>query len=164
MCCARPSPWDARSGPTNRFLADDPANAEPNRRILYHRQHDAFPADHRKAVYPIIDLMLDLDRDPEQVLKVMAVYAFRDPATGHHSLAGLARQDSPFISNARCRHFLAAIAPGLRYSVGRTPHPDMTLTNRETLSAPLGAKAALWHLFNVNPPILRLYAGAGRTR
>ena len=58
----------------------------------------------------------------------------------------LAREDFPFLSQARCRHFLAAIAPRLLESVGRTPDPDMTLTNLEKVSGlarcqgdPLGA-------------------------
>ena len=67
------------------------------------------------------------------------------------------REDFPFLSQARCRHFLAAIAPRLLESVGRTPDPDMTLTNLEKVSASLGAKAILWELFNFNPPSLRLY-------
>ena len=41
--------------------------------------------------------------------------------------------------------------------MGRTPDPDMTLTNLEKVSASLGAKAILWELFNFNPPSLRLY-------
>ena len=63
----------------------------------------------------------------------------------------LAREDFPFLSQARCRHFLAAIAPRLLQAVGRTPDPDMALTNLEKVSASLGAKAILWELFNLQP-------------
>ncbi len=69
----------------------------------------------------------------------------------------LAREDFPFLSQARCRHFLAAIVPRLLEAVAGTPDPDMTLTNLEKVSASLGAKAVLWELFNFNPPSLRLY-------
>jgi glutamate-ammonia-ligase adenylyltransferase len=69
----------------------------------------------------------------------------------------LSREESPFLSRARCRHFLAGIAPELLQAVGRAPDPDMALTNLEKVSASLGAKAMLWELFNVNPPTLRLY-------
>ena len=69
----------------------------------------------------------------------------------------LAREDFLFLSHARCRHFLAAIAPRLLQAVARTADPDMTLTNLEKVSASLGAKAILWELFNFNPPSLRLY-------
>jgi glutamate-ammonia-ligase adenylyltransferase len=73
------------------------------------------------------------------------------------NLMALAREDFQFLSQARCRHFLAAIAPRLLEAISRTPDPDMTLTNLEKVSASLGAKAILWELFNFNPPSLRLY-------
>ena len=151
------SAWEARSGPAVRFLSDYRAKTELNRRILDHLLHDAFRGDDGKAVNPIVNLVLDPDPDPAEVLRVMAAYPFRDRATAHQNLLALAREDFPFLSQARCRHFLAAIAPRLLEAVGRTPDPDMTLTNLEKVSASLGAKAVLWELFNFNPPSLRLY-------
>ena len=74
--------------------------------------------------------------------------------TAYHNLMALAREDIPFLSQARCRHFLAAIAPRLLQAVGRAPDPDMALTNLEKVSASLGAKAILWELFSFNPPTL----------
>jgi glutamate-ammonia-ligase adenylyltransferase len=157
MGYAPASAWEARTGPAIRFLSDYRGKTELNRRILDHLLHDAFRGDDGKAVDPIVDLVLDPDPDPGQVLQVMAAYPFRDRATAHQNLLALAREDYPFLSNARCRHFLAAIAPRLLEAVGRTPDPDMTLTNLEKVSASLGAKAVLWELFNFNPPSLRLY-------
>jgi [glutamine synthetase] adenylyltransferase / [glutamine synthetase]-adenylyl-L-tyrosine phosphorylase len=157
MGYAPASAWEARTGPANRFLNDYRGKTELNRRILDHLLHDAFRGDDGKAVDPIVDLVLDPDPDREQVLRVMGAYPFRDRATAHQNLLALAREDYPFLSNARCRHFLAAIAPRLLEAVGRTPDPDMTLTNLEKVSASLGAKAVLWELFNFNPPSLRLY-------
>ncbi len=157
MGYAPASVWEARNGPALRFLADYRSKTELNRRILDHLLHDAFRADDGKAVDPIVDLVLDPDPDPSQVQSVMAAYPFRDRATAHQNLLALAREDYPFLSQARCRHFLAAIAPRLLEAVGRTPDPDMTLTNLEKVSASLGAKAVLWELFNFNPPSLRLY-------
>src|SRR3954451_4441008 len=75
----------------------------------------------------------------------------------YRNLMALSREDIPFLSQARCRHFLAAIAPRLLQAVARTPDPDMTLTNLEKVSASLGAKAILWELFSFNPPTLRLF-------
>jgi glutamate-ammonia-ligase adenylyltransferase len=69
----------------------------------------------------------------------------------------LAREDSEFLSEARCRHFLAAIASRLLHEVSQAADPDRALTNLEKVSASLGAKAVLWELFSVNPPSLRLY-------
>ena len=88
---------------------------------------------------------------------MLAPYPFRDRQTAYHNLMALAREDFQFLSQARCRHFLAAIAPRLLEAISRTPDPDMTLTNLEKVSASLGAKAILWELFNFNPPSLRLY-------
>jgi glutamate-ammonia-ligase adenylyltransferase len=157
MGYAAASAWEARTGPAVRFLTDYRGKAELNRRILDHLLHDAFRGDDGKAIDPIVDLVLDPDPDPGLVFQVMAAYPFRDRATAHQNLLALSREDFPFLSNARCRHFLAAIAPRLLEAVGRTPDPDMTLTNLEKVSASLGAKAVLWELFNFNPPSLRLY-------
>jgi glutamate-ammonia-ligase adenylyltransferase len=151
------SPWEARTGPAVRFLSDYRGKTELNRRILNHLLHDAFRGDAGSAADPIVDLVLDPDPAPELISQVMAAYPFRDRATAHQNLLALASEDFPFLSQARCRHFLAAIAPRLLEAVGSTPDPDMTLTNLEKVSASLGAKAVLWELFNFNPPSLRLY-------
>ncbi len=157
MGYAPTSPWEARAGPAHRFLSDYRGNTELNRRILNHLLHDAFRGDDGAAVDPIVELVLDPDPSPELISAVLAAYPFRDRATAYQNLMALAREDFRFLSQARCRHFLAAIAPRLLEAVGRTPDPDMTLTNLEKVSASLGAKAVLWELFNFNPPSLRLY-------
>ncbi len=151
------SAWEDRTGPAHRFLTDYRSKTELNRRILNHLLHDAFRDDDGAAADPIVDLVLDPDPGPELIAEVLGPYPFRDRATAYHNLMALAREDFPFLSQARCRHFLAAIAPRLLQAVGRTPDPDMTLTNLEKVSASLGAKAILWELFNFNPPSLRLY-------
>ncbi len=151
------SAWEERNGPADRFMADYRSKTELNRRILNHLLHDAFSGDAGQAVDPIVDLVLDPEPSAEFIRDVLSPYPFRDHRTAYHNLMALAREDFPFLSQARCRHFLAAIAPRLLESVGRTPDPDMTLTNLEKVSASLGAKAILWELFNFNPPSLRLY-------
>jgi [glutamine synthetase] adenylyltransferase / [glutamine synthetase]-adenylyl-L-tyrosine phosphorylase len=150
------NPWEDRTGPAQRFLDDYRAKTELNRKILNHLLHDAF-RDDGGASDPVVDLVLDPDPAPELVAEALGKYPFRDRQTAYHNLLALAREDSPFLSQARCRHFFAAIAPRLLRAVGRTPDPDMALTNLEKVSASLGAKAILWELFNFNPPTLRLY-------
>ncbi|MFI5454713.1 MAG: bifunctional [glutamate--ammonia ligase]-adenylyl-L-tyrosine phosphorylase/[glutamate--ammonia-ligase] adenylyltransferase [Isosphaerales bacterium] len=157
MGYAPASAWEDRHGPAVRFMTDYRSKTELNRRILNHLLHDAFKGDDGAAVDPIVDLVLDPEPSPEFIGAVLATYPFRDRRTAYHNLLALAREDSPFLSQARCRHFMAAIAPRLLESVSRTPDPDMTLTNLEKVSASLGAKAILWELFNFNPPSLRLY-------
>jgi [glutamine synthetase] adenylyltransferase / [glutamine synthetase]-adenylyl-L-tyrosine phosphorylase len=151
------SAWEDRQGPAARFMADYRSKTELNRRILNHLLHDAFSGDAGHAVDPIVDLVLDPSPTPEFIKEVLSPYPFRDHATAYQNLMALAREDFAFLSQARCRHFLAAIAPRLLEAVGRTPDPDMTLTNLEKVSASVGAKAVLWELFNFNPPSLRLY-------
>jgi glutamate-ammonia-ligase adenylyltransferase len=157
MGYAPTSPWEDRNGPALRFLADYRNKTELNRRILNHLLHDAFRGDAGAIVEPVVDLVLDPEPGEEQKTAVLAAYPFRDRLTAYNNLMALAREDFQFLSQARCRHFLAAIAPRLLEAVGRTPDPDMTLTNLEKVSASLGAKAVLWELFNFNPPSLRLY-------
>lgn len=151
------SAWEERNGPSVRFTADYRSKTELNRRILNHLLHDAFSGDAGQAVDPIVDLVLDPEPSDEFIADVLASYPFGDRTVAYNNLMALAREDFPFLSHARCRHFLAAIAPRLMESVSRTPDPDMTLTNLEKVSASLGAKAILWELFNFNPPSLRLY-------
>ncbi|MFO0910594.1 MAG: bifunctional [glutamate--ammonia ligase]-adenylyl-L-tyrosine phosphorylase/[glutamate--ammonia-ligase] adenylyltransferase [Isosphaeraceae bacterium] len=151
------SAWEDRTGPAQRFREDYRSKTDLNRRILNHLLHDAFRDDTGAASDPVVDLVLDPDPAPEQISSVLAKYPFQDPATAYQNLLALAREDVPFLSQARCRHFLAAIAPRLLDAVGRAPDPDMALTNLEKVSGSLGAKAVLWELFSFNPPSLRLY-------
>ncbi len=151
------SAWEDRTGPAQRFLNDYRSKTDLNRRILNHLLHDAFRDDSGATADPAIDLVLDPDPSPEHIAEVLGNYPFRDRQTAYQNLMALAREDIPFLSQARCRHFLAAIAPRLLQAVSRAPDPDMALTNLEKVSASLGAKAILWELFSLNPPTLRLY-------
>jgi len=151
------SAWEDRTGPAQRFLHDYRSKTDLNRRILNHLLHDAFRDDGGSAADPVVDLVFDPAPGPDQVDAAMGKYPFRDRATAYQNLMALAREDIPFLSQARCRHFLAAIAPRLLQAVSLAPDPDMALTNLEKVSASLGAKAILWELFSFNPPTLRLY-------
>ncbi len=157
MGYAPPGPQEDRELPAHRFLADYRSKTEVNRRILNHILHDAFLDDDGSPADPVVDLVLDPQPSLAQIDEVLGRYSFRDRHTAHHNLMALAREDFPFLSQARCRHFLAAIAPRLLHAVARTGDPDMTLSRLEKVSASLGAKAILWELFNFNPPSLRLY-------
>lgn len=151
------SPWEDRIGPAQRFLADYRAKTRLNRRILDHLLHDAFRDESGPRVDPVVDLVLDPDPSPEWRAEALRAYPFRDPEAAYRNLMALAREDIEFLSQPRCRHFLAAIAPALLRAVAATPEPDLTLTNLEKVSASLGAKAVLWELFSLNPPSLHLY-------
>ena len=151
------SAWEDRTGPAQRFLNDYRAKTDLNRRILNHLLHDAFRDDDGPSADPVVDLVLDPAPAPELIADVLGRYPFDDRQVAYHNLMALSREDIPFLSQARCRHFFAAIAPRLLQAVCRAPDPDMALTNLEKVSASLGAKAILWELFSFNPPTLRLY-------
>jgi glutamate-ammonia-ligase adenylyltransferase len=151
------SPWEDRVGPAQRFWTDYRAKTELNRRILNHLLHDAFRDDDGTPADPVVDLILDPAPPPELITEALGRYPFRDRPTAYQNLLALAREDFLFLSQARCRHFFAAIAPRLLQAVAQTPDPDRALTNLEKVSASLGAKAVLWELFQFNPPTLRLY-------
>jgi glutamate-ammonia-ligase adenylyltransferase len=152
------NPWEDRIGPTARFLADYRAKTENNRSILNHLLHDAFLGDDSEGpVDPVVDLVLDPEPTLEMINEALGPYRFRDRAAVYRNLLSLAREDHEFLSHARCRHFLAAIAPGLLKALNRAPDPDQALSTLEKVSASLGAKAVLWELFSFNPPSLRLF-------
>jgi glutamate-ammonia-ligase adenylyltransferase len=149
--------WEDRVGPSERFLSDYRSKTELNRRILNHLLHDAFRDDEGAAADPVVDLVLDPEPPPELIASALARFPFRDPTLAYQNLMALAREEYLFLSQARCRHFLAAIAPRLLQAVAEASDPDMALNNLEKVSASLGAKAMLWELFNYNPPTLRLF-------
>jgi glutamate-ammonia-ligase adenylyltransferase len=155
------SRWEDRTGPAQRFRHDYRTKTETNRRILNHLLHDAFRdesgAGAGGSAEPVVDLVLDPSPAPGQIAAVLGRYRFRDRMTAYQNLMALACENNLVRSQARCRHFLAAIAPRLLRAVATTPDPDLTLTNLEKVSASLGTKAILWELFSVNPPTLRLY-------
>ena len=100
------SAWEERNGPADRFMADYRSKTELNRRILNHLLHDAFSGDAGQAVDPIVDLVLDPEPSSRFIRDVLSPYPFLDHRTAYHNLMALAREDFPFLSQARCRHFL----------------------------------------------------------
>ena len=126
-----------------------------NRRILDHLLHDAFGDD--AETEPEVDLVLDPDPPPARIAEVLGRHKFRDVRLAYKNLLALSVEKIRFLSTRRCRHFLAAIAPGLLAEIARTPDPDSTLVNLEKVSDSLGGKGVLWELFSFNPPSMKLY-------
>ena len=142
--------------PLDQFLKDLHDKTAVDRAVLNHLLHQSFPGAGGDAE-PESDLILDPDPDDATVQAVLGRYRFRDGAKAYQNLLQLARESVPFLSDRRCRHFFASIAPPLLRAVADTPDPDEALTNLERVSASLGAKAVLWELFSVNHPSLTLY-------
>ena len=136
-------------------LRDDLAAAKTlNRRILDHLLHDAFPDD--TVTEPETDLVLDPRPADEAMRELFLRHGFRDPDTARRTFQSLAEERARFLSTRRCRHFLAAIAPRLLATIGRTPDPDATLLQLAAVADSLGGKGVLWELFSFNPPSLDL--------
>jgi glutamate-ammonia-ligase adenylyltransferase len=151
------TPWEDPRGPAERFGGDYRALTDRNRRILDHLLHEAFADAPDEAADPVVDLVLDPEPPADRRREVLGRFAFRDPEATYRRLTALAREDSPFLSQPRCRHEFAAVAPALLRAVGETRDPDATLTSLERVSASLGAKSILWELLRTHPPSLRLY-------
>jgi [glutamine synthetase] adenylyltransferase / [glutamine synthetase]-adenylyl-L-tyrosine phosphorylase len=142
--------------PLDQFLKDLHDKTAISRAVLNHLLHQTFP-DADAAAEPETDLILDPEPDEAGVKALLGRYGFQDTWKAYQNLSLLARESVPFLSDRRCRHFLASIAPALLRAVAETPDPDDALTNLERVSASLGAKAVLWELFSVNPASLNLY-------
>ncbi|MBN1590252.1 MAG: hypothetical protein JW888_12125 [Pirellulales bacterium] len=145
----------ADRGALEAFAADYQDKTAVNRRILDHLLHEAFPDDAETEAE--VDLVLDPHPPDERIEEVLGKYPFRDLKQAYHNLMALGTEDIRFLSERRCRHFLAAIAPRLLSTIAQTPDPDSTLVNLGQVSASLGGKGVLWELFSFNPPSLRLY-------
>lgn len=136
-------------------LREDLAESKTlNRRILDHLLHDAFPDD--GATDPETDLVLDPRPTDAATRDLFLRHGFRDPDTARLTFQSLAEERARFLSTRRCRHFLAAIAPRLLATLGRTPDPDATLLQLAAVADSLGGKGVLWELFSFNPPSLDL--------
>lgn len=158
-----PAPLDTRAlltDPLDQFWKDLHDKTAIDRAVLNHLLHQTFPDSPSAAgadPEPESDLILHPDPDEAAIKSVLGRYRLRDVSKAYQNLIQLARESVPFLSDRRCRHFFASIAPQLLRAVADTPDPDEALINLERVSASLGAKAVLWELFSVNPPSLKLY-------
>jgi glutamate-ammonia-ligase adenylyltransferase len=92
----------------------------------------------------VADLILDPTMPQELIEKALAPYQFKDHKAAIKLLGYMAREEKPYFSTPRCRHFFAALAPKLVSCISRTINPDRTLNNLETIARPIPGKVALW--------------------
>jgi len=153
--------YRADDKPAERFLHDLRDINERNRIVLRRLMLDLFPrsddAPRAALEEPETDLILAPEPSSERIAEVLRKYGFQDVDAAYRNLMLLAKEEIPFLSSLRCRHFLASIAPRLLREIAAAPDPDMALLNLEKVSASLGAKGVLWESFSPNPSLLRLY-------
>ncbi len=137
------------------FEEDHRERTEQNRKILNHLLHNAF--DDLETSEPEVDLVNDPAPSQERIAEVLGKYPFENVQAAYENLMALATEKIRYLSTRRCRHFLAAIAPGLLTAISEAPEPDATLMNLSRVSDSLGGKASLWELFRTNRPSLHLY-------
>ena len=87
----------------------------------------------------------------------LADWRFEDRLSAAKNLMSCAVENIPFLSQNRCRHFFAAIAPKLLKEINETPQPDATLVALRSVSENLGAKGVLWELFATSNAALQLF-------
>ena len=126
-----------------------------NRRILDHLLHDAFQ-ENGDQVTPEADLILDPEASQASVELILRPYGFEDLQSAYQDLQSLAEERTLFLSQRRCRHFLAAIAGRLLQEIAKTPDPDATLKTLNAVSDSIGGKVVLWELFSFHPPSMEL--------
>jgi glutamate-ammonia-ligase adenylyltransferase len=153
--------YRADDKPGQRFADDLREVTDRNRRVLRRLMLDLFPKSdggpNAQLGEPETDLVLHPAPKDERIASVLGKFGFQDVKSAYRNLMLLAKEEIPFLSSLRCRHFLASIAPSLLKEIASAPDPDMALVNLERVTASLGAKGVLWESFSVNPPLLKLY-------
>ncbi|HEY6565401.1 MAG TPA: bifunctional [glutamate--ammonia ligase]-adenylyl-L-tyrosine phosphorylase/[glutamate--ammonia-ligase] adenylyltransferase [Pirellulaceae bacterium] len=143
------------SSPLERFDASLAERRRLNRRILDHILHETFRET--EPVRAEADLILMPEPAPEQVAAILTKFGFADPPRAYEQLLTLATEEIRFLSDARCRRVLAAIAQPLLTEISTTPDPDATLVQLSRVSGSLGGKGTLWELFSTHQASLQLY-------
>ncbi|MEQ1902881.1 MAG: bifunctional [glutamate--ammonia ligase]-adenylyl-L-tyrosine phosphorylase/[glutamate--ammonia-ligase] adenylyltransferase [Pirellulaceae bacterium] len=128
-----------------------------NRRILDHLLHSAFSEEPDEEIPAIIDLIFGSEPTDEEMAAALADWRFEDRLSAAKNLMSCAVENIPFLSQNRCRHFFAAIAPKLLKEINETPQPDATLVALRSVSENLGAKGVLWELFATSNAALQLF-------
>ncbi|WP_153555398.1 [protein-PII] uridylyltransferase family protein [Roseimaritima sediminicola] len=154
---AESSGSNGSNGSNGSLTAFDAALAElqdRNRRVLDHLLHDAF-GDHETVALET-ELVLDPEPLPELVRQTFSKHGFASPEAALADMHQLARENIPFLSSPRCRHFLAAIAPRLLERLSETPDPPEALETLVAISDSLGGKGALWELLSTSDSALQM--------
>ncbi|KAA5545536.1 glutamate-ammonia-ligase adenylyltransferase [Roseiconus nitratireducens] len=146
-------------GDLDRFQSQLRDTFALNRKVLNHLMVDAPQADDADQPEDFAvetELVLDPSPDPELVRQVLSRHSLSDPMRAMDDLTSLATESVRFLSQRRCRHFFASIAPDLLSEIAKTPAPDRTLRTMSEVADSIGGKASLWELLGTNRATMQL--------
>jgi glutamate-ammonia-ligase adenylyltransferase len=151
---------DARTGDLEKFRRQLSDTFQINRKMINHLMVDVPEVSESAGADEVhgleTELILDPDPDPRLVTQTLSRHRLGDPQRAMQCLIDLSTESVSFLSPARCRHFLAAIAPALLSEVGKTPDPAATLDSLVSVADSIGGKASLWELMGANRPTMQL--------
>lgn len=136
--------WENPESPFERFKREYQKIAAENHEILNKLLHNTFQSSDEQGPDLLTDLILDPEMPPELIEQALAPIEFKNQAIALKLLADMSKEEKPFFSTPRCRHFFAALAPALLNAISQTPNPDSTISQIETMSRPIAGKVALW--------------------
>ncbi|MFM7594068.1 MAG: hypothetical protein ACKO85_19955, partial [Isosphaeraceae bacterium] len=136
--------WENPESPFERFKREYQKIAAENHEILNKLLHGTFKASEETGPDLLTDLILDPEMPQELIEQALAPIGFKNPATALKLLADMSKEEKPFFSTPRCRHFFAALAPVLLNAISNTPNPDSAISQIETMSRHIAGKVALW--------------------
>ncbi len=136
--------WESPEGPFERFFKQYEKLTQENNAVLNRLLHDAFRTDDSARADPVSDLILDPEMPAETQDRILETFGLVDKPNALRYLECMAREEKPYFSTPRCRHFFAAVAPKLLQKVARSAVPDHTLARLDSISRVMPVKALLW--------------------
>lgn len=149
--------WESPAGPFERFMRDYRNKTAQNHNILNRLLHDTFQNEIEEGTDLLTDLVLDPEMPEELKNQAMEQLGFQHRAVALTHIQSLAREEKPFFSTPRCRHFFSALAPKLLKAVASTANPDHTLSQLEAVTHQIPGKVAVWEFLNQNPHALQSF-------
>ena len=149
--------WESPDGPFERFSREYQLRTSENNANLNRLLHHAFFTEDPQGADPLSDLILDPEMPEDTREQALNPIGFVDTSEAFENLQKMAREESPYFSSPRCRHFFAALVPKLLKTIQNSPSPDHTLAQMENLSKGIPGKALFWERLNAQPEFIQSF-------
>lgn len=149
--------WESPDGPFERFSREYQLRTSENNANLNRLLHHAFFTEDPQGADPLSDLILDPEMPEDMREQALNPIGFLDSSEAFENLQKMAREESPYFSSPRCRHFFAALVPKLLKTIQNSPSPDHTLAQMENLSKEIPGKALFWERLNAQPDFIQSF-------